>query len=131
MGRALRRRGVVILATYVALTSTILSLLLSKLNQDDLKDSHARLIVWVGACGGILVGLLMAMLRGLPVLPHLIFTSVPVGVGHAVVYERRLRCPCVYTCASCDDVHLRQALFLAYLEDDADLQFVRMLRGEN
>lgn len=131
MGRTLRRRGVVILATYVALASTILSLLFCKMNQDGLKDSHARLIVWIGACGGILIGLMTAMLRGLPTLPRLIFTSTPVGVGHAVIYERRVRCPCVYTCASCNDIHMRQVLFLAYLENDADLQFVRMLRGEN
>lgn len=131
MGRALRRRGVFILATYVALTSTILSLLFCEMNQDSLKDSHVRLIVSIGACGGILVGLLIALLRGLPTLPHLTFTSTPVGVGHGVVYERRVRCPCVYTCSSCNDVHLRQVMFLAYLENDADLQFVRMLRGEN
>ena len=129
MGRALQRRGVVVLALYIALTSAMLSLLLNEVRRDGIKDSHARLVVSVGACGGILISLLVAMLRGLPTLPHFIFTSMPVNVGHAVVHERRVRCPCVYACSSCNDIHTRQVLFLAYLEDDAELRFVRMLRG--
>jgi len=128
MGRALKARRFR-LAIYIPLLCTTLSLLFNRLNDNRLKESHARLIVWIGVCGGIVLGLVVAMLRGLPTLPHLYFTAMPVGVGHAVLYERKVRCPCVYACSSCTEIHARQVIFLAYLDEDPNMEFVRMLRG--
>ena len=129
MGRALRRGGVVCVALYIALACTALSLLFIQVNGDRVKDSHGRLVLWLGICGGIALGLVGAMIRGLPTMPHLYFASAPVGVGHAVLYERNVRCPCVYACISCADVNSRQVLFFAHLEDSNNLDFLRMLRG--
>ena len=129
MGRALRRGGVVPLALYIALASTALSLLFIRVNGDRVKDSHARLIIWIGICGGVLLGLVGGMIRGLPTMPHLYFASMPVGVGHAVLYERNVRCPCIYACSSCTGVNARQVLFFAHLEDDSEMEFLRMVRG--
>jgi len=131
MGRAMRRHGVAVMATCIAMTCTALCLLYNWLNRDGLKESHGRVVVGIGIGGGILMGFLAAMLRGLPTLPHLYFTALPGHLGHAVIYERRVRCPCVHTCSSCSDVHARQVMFLAFLEDDTNLEFVLMLRGES
>ena len=129
MGRALRRGGVVPLALYIALACIALSLVFIRVNGDRVKASHARLILWIGICGGIVLGLVVSIMRGLPTLPHLYFASVPVGVGHAVLYERNVRCPCVYACISCADVNSRQVIFFAHLEDDSEMECLRMLRG--
>ena len=128
MGRSIKRRGTVRITLYVAASTIFLAAVLVVIYEDRIHPSHARLILYGSIGVGFLLGALVAMLRGLPVNPHIFFTRYPT-MGYAVVYDKRAKCPCLFTCSSCSDLHSSQRIFMAYL-DDKDLAFVRLLRGD-
>mmetsp|Transcript_21187 Transcript_21187/g.45770 ORF Transcript_21187/g.45770 Transcript_21187/m.45770 type:complete len:290 (+) Transcript_21187:897-1766(+) len=128
MGRSIKRRGTALITFYVAVAVVFLASVQIVINENKVHPSHARLILYGSIGFGILLGALAAMLRGLPVNAHIFFTRYPT-MGYAVVYAKRAKCPCMFTCSSCSDVHSSQRMFMAYL-DDKELAFVRLLRGD-
>lgn len=125
MGRALKRRGVVETMWYTTGIAVILTSLLVAVSGDGIKRGKG-ILTGGGTLLGALLGVLMGTMRGLPVDPHVHLTRWPTR-GYCVVYNDRVRCPCLFNFAYCTDMHSRRRLLILYLDDM--LSFRSMLKG--
>ena len=130
LGCAVKRGGVIQTTSYVTALCVGSAMILVKAFESNLLPVHARIILLTAFVGGVVVGLLIAVLRGLPVATELILTRPPT-IGQAIIFGNKASCPCLFTCKSCEDVHSCQRLLLVYPRDDENLSLVRLLRGES
>lgn len=79
-------------------------------------------VAWIGvvfACflgGGFIFGLCTGTIHQLPIKPWLSITSLRGGYWMRVKKERK--CPCVYWCRYCTDIHANDEMLILFTKDD-------------
>ena len=129
IGRALLRKGVSqqVLIGSLSCPVVIMFTLLGRSVEDIGALDNFFVFLLTLALGG-LAGLLLGVLRGLPVAPVGKLSGWP-SVCCTVSYYHRVKCPCLFSCVYCSEVHSRHMLLVVSLEETELYDFKRMLSG--
>ncbi len=130
-GRAFLRRGLLqqfiagSCLTSVVLSSTIISRKVGYVSPGESFGVFALCVVFGG-----MFGYLTGVMRGLPCDGLCLITGWPTRNSYNVVYNDRVKCPCLFTCTYCGEIHSRRMVLLVTLPIDDMFVFKRMLKGD-
>ena len=68
----------------------------------------------------------MGLYNGLGIQPNLHLTKIQ--DGYYIRYTRYVRCPCLFACATCTDIHERDEILFIFLDDITN--FLQLIRGK-
>jgi len=130
-GRAFLRRGLLqqfiagSCLTPIILASTIMSRKVGFVSSGETFGIFALCVVF----GGVF-GYLIGVLRGLPCDGFCLITGWPTRNCYNVVCNDRVKCPCLFTCTYCGEIHSRRMVLVVVLPFDDMFLFKRMLKGD-
>ena len=129
LGRAVLRKG--LLQQFIVgstLAPVLMFSLLGRRVDNVSTGDNFILFLLYAFCGG-LVGLLLGIMHGVPVIPHAKLTCWPQKCC-SVSYYDQVDCPCLFSCTYCSEVHSRQVLEILPLAQEDIFALKRILQGD-
>ena len=126
-GRVLRRNGLAKQFVIGSSFTTIIVMSTVIARQVGSVDSVTNLII-LASCillGGLL-GLLIGIMHGLPVVPEAYLTCWP-STCYCITYNDKALCPCLFSCTSCAEMNSRHVLLVVTVDEMLALK--KMLGG--
>jgi len=126
LGRSLLRKGSLQQSVVGSTLAPIFVFSFLSRRVENVSAADNFFIFLVSSFGGGLLGLLLGLAHGLPVVPEACLAGFPSTVV-GVVYTERVKCPCLFSCSYCSEIHSRQVLLVLALDDM--YSFKRLLQG--
>ena len=116
-GRALKRKG--LMQQFVigaSLTSIIVMIAIFARRVDNLNAWDGLIAFASCIVFGGLIGVLVGIMQGLPVVPEAYLTCWP-SACYCISYNDRAHCPCLFSCTSCGDMNSRRVMLILTVEE--------------